>query len=67
MRLPKPKPRPELDKLLELAKRHKMTPQELWDQRVSFVHGQLMDCAPHVAREEVEKSAEGIYGPRPER
>jgi len=44
-----------------------MTPQELWDQRVSFVHGQLMDCAPHVAREEVEKSAEGIYGPRPER
>ena len=64
MRLSKPT---ELDKLLELAKRHKMTPQEVWDQRVSFTYGQLMDCAPCITREEVKKIAEEVYGPRPER
>jgi len=67
MNIPKSKPHPELVKLLEQAKGHKMTPQEVWDQRVSFVYGQLMACAPHITREEVEKSATDMYGPRPEK
>jgi len=65
MRLQKSKPHPELDKLLELAKCHVMTPTDAWDQRVSFVHGQLMDCAPDVTREQVQQHAAEIYGPRP--
>lgn len=43
----------------------KLTPAEIWDQRVSFVFGQLMDCAPHITREEVEARAVEMYGPRP--
>jgi len=56
----------ELDDLLEKAAKHRMTPGEIWDQRVSFVYGQLMDCNPQRTREEIEKHATEMYGPRPE-
>lgn len=61
---PSPK-RPVLDKLLEEAARHKMTPGEIYDQRVSWAYGQMMDCAPHITRAEIEARAIAMYGPRP--
>ena len=57
----------ELDDLLKKAAEHKMTPREIWDQRISFVYGQLMDCAPQVTREEVEARVIEMCGPRPSR
>lgn len=54
-----------LDDLLRKAAAHKMTPAELWDQRVSFVFGQMMDCAPGVTREDVERRVTETHGPRP--
>ena len=56
---------PTLDELLRKAAAHKMTPREIWDQRVSFVYGQMMDCAPDITREEVERRVIEMYGPRP--
>ncbi len=53
----------DLEELLKKAAQHIMTPQEVWDQRVSFVYGQLMES--NVTREEVEKRATETYGPRP--
>ena len=55
----------ELTELLKKAKDHVMTPREKWDQRVSFVYGQLMDCAPHITREDIKREATKTYGPRP--
>lgn len=55
----------ELIRLLKKAKDHVMTPAEIWDQRVSFVYGQMMDCAPQITREQVEQHATEEYGPRP--
>ena len=34
---------PELARLLELAKSHKMSPEELFEQRVSWVYGMLSE------------------------
>jgi len=59
------RPRYKLNELLKRAANHKMTPQEIWDQRVSFAYGQLMDCAPDVTREQVMGRATEMYGPRP--
>tara|TARA_R110000803_G_scaffold46081_2_gene96773 strand:- start:2158 stop:2286 length:129 start_codon:yes stop_codon:yes gene_type:complete len=42
-----------------------MTPQMIWDQRVSFAFGQMMEN-PQVTREMVERQATALYGPRPE-
>ncbi len=61
--MPKSKPHLELDRLLELAKYY-AGPKSLAE---FFVYGQLMDYAPHRTREEIEKSAEEMYGPWPER
>lgn len=66
MRISKCKPNPELDQLLRLAAAMTPTPRERWLQRVSFVYGQLMDCAPNITREEVERRAVEIYGPCPD-
>lgn len=41
MKASKAPPRPKLDALLERSRNYVMTPQEIWDQRVSFVYGQL--------------------------
>lgn len=60
-----PPARPELEALLKIAATHVMTPREIWDQRVSFVFGQMMDCAPGVTRQQVEDIAVREYGPRP--
>lgn len=58
--------RPDLDMLLEKAKDIPITPSMLWDQRVSFVYGQMMDCNPGITREQVGARAVEQYGPRPD-
>ncbi len=65
MRIPPSPDRPALDKLLKKAARHKMTPAERWDQRISFAYGQLMDCRPNVSRQDIIDAATHMYGPRP--
>jgi len=63
--------RPELDALLKqsIELYENMTPLEKarmnWDQRISFVYGQMMDCAPHITREEIIAICEQEYGKRP--
>lgn len=58
-------PRPELDALLKAAAGRKMTPAEIWDQRLSFVYGNISLSNPDVTKEMVRKSVEETYGPRP--
>jgi hypothetical protein len=55
----------ELVDLLRKAAEQPMTPQMIWDQRVSFAYGQIMEN-PQVTREMVERQATALYGPRPE-
>ncbi len=55
---------PKLNALLKRAAEHKITPGEIWDQRVSFAFGQMMEN-PHVTREMVEQRVTEMYGPRP--
>lgn len=56
--------RTELERLLEAAKTHIMSPRERWLQRVSWAYGQLMEV-PGITREHVEKAAIDAYGPCP--
>ena len=56
---------PVLLALLKASATHSMTPREIWQQRVSFVYGQMMDCAPELTREDIERKAEEVYGPCP--
>lgn len=56
-------PNPELDALLARARgMPPMTPAEIQQQRISFVFGQMMDCAPHVTRQQIAASDEARYG-----
>lgn len=56
---------PELEKLLEHALAHgPMTKANLWDQRVSWVYGNLPYDSP-LTREDIEARMEKMYGPRP--
>lgn len=48
----------ELERLLKEAASRPMTPDELFDQRVSFVYGQMMDCHPDITKDEVRKHLE---------
>jgi len=54
-----------LDQRLSRAKYHVLTPREIWQQRISFVYGNLMDNS-NVTREMVEATAIKEYGPCPE-
>lgn len=47
--------RKHLERLIEAARNHKMTPEERFEQKVSWVYGQGMDCAPHVTKDEVRE------------
>jgi hypothetical protein len=56
-------PRPELNALLERARQAPpMTWAQRREQRISFVYGQMMDCAPHITREDVEAAHDAMYG-----
>lgn len=54
MRLLPPKPNPELDRLLDSARRHTMTPEELAAQRKSWVVGEMMLSHPEWTRAYIE-------------
>ncbi len=66
MRLPPSPTRPELDALLKASAKHKMTPGEIWDQRVSFAYGNLPE-ENHTTKKQVKVLARMMYGPRPEK
>lgn len=53
--------RPELEALLKEALKHKMTPAEIREQRVSFVYGMLPSRSP-VIKDEVRARLAEIYG-----
>jgi len=55
----------DLIRILKESAKRPVTPSEIWDQRVSFVWGQMMDCAPQITRAEIEQEAVRLYGPRP--
>lgn len=59
---PNAKTDPELLKLLEAVAKHVMTPEEIFEQKVSFVYGQLMDCAPNVTKEDVRRTIRRVEG-----
>ncbi len=65
MKLPPSPPRLELEALLRAEAEREITSGEIWDQRVSFVYGQLMDCASNTTREEAVATVTETYGPRP--
>lgn len=52
-----------LTELLKRAAKHKLTPYEIWQQRVSFVYGNLWN--DRITREMVEQEAIKTYGPCP--
>lgn len=45
----------ELEALLKKALAHEMTPEELFEQKVSFVYGQMMNCNPEVTKDSVRE------------
>ena len=53
---------PKLDRLLKEAAEHKMTPDERREQRISWAYGQMMDCAPHLTKDDVRRIADETYG-----
>ena len=57
---------PDLDKLLKDAVSRPMTPRDIWQQRVSFVFGQLME-SPSITRKMVVERVEEVYGPCPDK
>lgn len=57
-------PGPSLDDLLRLAAKIKITPQMLWDQRVSWAVGMLPEDSS-TTREDILRVATEMYGPRP--
>lgn len=64
MRLPMTRTNPELLRLLEAAKaRGPMTAEEQREQAISFAYGQMMDCAPHITREEVAAVYDEMHPP----
>lgn len=49
----------EQDRLNELIRKAlagpPMTPDEIREQKISFAYGQLMDCAPHITKDEIRE------------
>ena len=56
--------RPALEELLKVALKNELTSQEIWDQRVSFIFGNL-PFSSKITRAEVKAAAVKVYGPRP--
>lgn len=46
-----------LDELIEVARKHEMTPEERYEQRVSFAYGNVAIESPRVTREMVAEIA----------
>jgi hypothetical protein len=56
-----PPDRAELDALVQEALKHKMTPAEIREQRVSFVYG-MMSFRSTMTKDEVRTRLAEIYG-----
>jgi hypothetical protein len=56
------KPDPKLAEMLKMARTYQMTDAEVRAQRISFVYGQLMDCAPHITKDQIAAEHDRIYG-----
>ena len=56
---------PKLDRLLKEAAKRPMTPAERREQRISFVYGQMMDCAPHLTKDDVRRIDAELNGDAP--
>ena len=55
--------RTKLDRLLkEAAALPPMTAEQIREQKISFVYGQLMDCAPHVTKEDIAAELDRMEG-----
>jgi len=50
----------ELERLIEESRNYVMSPEERWEQCVSFVYGQLGFDNPDITKEQVRKDIE-IY------
>ena len=50
---PKAPDRPKLEELLRQAAEHEMTPDEILEQKVSFIYGQIVGSSPDVTKEEI--------------
>lgn len=59
-----PKLSPAQKERLEWARQHKMTPAEIYEQRISFVYGNL-PAENTLTKEDVRREAERLYGPCP--
>lgn len=46
---------PELEKAIERARNHKMTPEEIFEQKVSFVYGQQMDSPNPLEKDQIRQ------------
>lgn len=53
---------PGLEELLKRAAKHKMTREEVNEQRISFVYG-MLPANNKTTRDEVRRHLEEIYGP----
>jgi hypothetical protein len=62
---PLPDVSPELTALLEQAKHIVITPAMAWDQRVSWLYGEMSFDNPEFTREMAIRVVVKIYGPRP--
>jgi len=57
---------PVSEELLRALEDVKMpTEAELWEQRVSFAYGNLSLHNPKITRQDVERAATELYGPKP--
>ena len=45
----------ELVNVPEWIKPREMTPEEIFEQKVSWVYGQLLDCNPEITKDQVRK------------
>lgn len=44
---------PKLLELIKKSKYHVMPPEQAFEQRVSFVYGQMMDCNPDITKDHI--------------
>lgn len=66
MSLSNHKTSPRLLELIERARHHKMTPEEVFEQRVSFVYGQQDHDNPNPrSKDEIREKLIALYGRPP--
>ena len=51
-----------LDRLLKEAAKRPMTAADRREQQISFVYGQMMDCAPHLTKDDIRRIDAEMWG-----